>query len=276
MRNIDKKWTLFIVSTFICVYGILYTLLNVTFAADVLPVDKNFTDINFYKCVIDSYNENYSLNLDYDEMMDYNKLKNLKVLKCNNKDLMDRDKIVSSKGIELITSLEKLTLTYTNIANIDLSSNKMIREIDLEGNTLIDNLYVYKGEKTFLNKVVNVSGELINNEVVWNNQNRNVVDISFYNMVYAKDIGKAVILGESNFGYNVINNINVINISSSKYKIDEAGSRIFIDDINNFDIQDIYCNDDNVLIEVYYNDLELYVKYNDNILKKFVLVEGDV
>lgn len=276
MRNIDKKWILFIISTLICVYGILYTLLNVTFAADVFPIDKNFTDINFYKCVVDSYNDNYSLNLDYDEMMDYNKLKNLKIVTCNNKDLMDRDKIMSLKGIELITSLENLTLTYTNVTDIDLSSNKMIKEIDLEGNKLIDNLYIYRGEKTFLNNAVNVSSELINNEVIWNNQNRDVVDISFYNMVYAKNIGKAVILGESNFGYSVINNINVISISSSKYKIDEANSKIFIDDINNFDIQDIYCNDDNVLIEVYYNNLELYVKYNDDILKKFVLIEEDV
>lgn len=273
MRNVDKKWALFVVATVVCLYGICYTLVNVTFAINVLPVDDNFNDINFYKCVIDSYNSMYSLKLDYDDMMDYDKLKNLKSINCSNKEVMERDKIISLKGIELMTSLEDITLTYTNVTNMDLSNNKLLKKINLEGNVFVDNLYVYKGERVFLNDGVNLSNKIISNNITWNNQNRNILDINFYSMIYAKDNGVAVVLGESNLGYSVINNIHVVSISSLKYEI--VNDKIYVDDVSNFNIQDIECNDDNVLLELHYNSLELYVKYNENILKKFVLVEGD-
>ena len=259
MRNIDKKWALFGASTIICLYGILYTLLNVTFAVKAMPIDNNFNDINFYKCVIDSYNSTYSLKLDYDDMMDYNKLKDIKVISCDNKDVMERDKIISLKGMELITSLEDISLTYTSLSNIDLSNNKNIKKINLEGNSLISNLYVYKGEKIFLNDGLDISNEFVNNDIVWSNQNKDIVDVNFYNMVYAKDNGVAVILGRSNLGYDVINNIHVISISSLKYEI--VKDTIYIDNINDFNIQDIECNDENVTIIIWNYMLNIMMIY---------------
>ena len=92
-------------ASLICLYGVFYTLINVTFAVRSMPVDSHFDDINFYKCVIDNYNMTYSLELDYEEMMDYSKLNQLKSLTCNNKDVKSIDKISSVKGIELMTSL---------------------------------------------------------------------------------------------------------------------------------------------------------------------------
>lgn len=276
MKNVDKKWALFIISTFVCMYGIGYTLINVTFAIDVLPVDDRFNDNNFYRCVIDTYNSLYSLNLDYTERMDDYKLRNIKSLSCNDKDMIDRNKINSFKGIELMTSLEEVNLTYTNATKIDLSNNINLNKVNLEGNKFIDNLYVYNGETMFLNTGVVLPGQLISNKVSWSNNNREMIGISFYGKVTTKNTGVTSVYGKSSLGYEVVNNIYVVDISSSKYHVDDIKSKIYIDNIHNFNIQDIECNDDNVYLELYYNDMELYVKYNDNVLKKFELIERDV
>ena len=65
MRNIDKKWFLFILATAGCFYGIFYTLVNTTFAIKYeIPVDAHFDDMNFYECVVDSYNLEYDTKLE--------------------------------------------------------------------------------------------------------------------------------------------------------------------------------------------------------------------
>ena len=80
MRNIDKKWALFAIATIFSFYGIFYTLINTTFAVEyVLPIDKHFDDMNFYECVVDSYNLEFSMNMSYDQVLDYEKLKKLRI-----------------------------------------------------------------------------------------------------------------------------------------------------------------------------------------------------
>lgn len=259
-------------ATIICLYGVCYTLINVTFAVKSMPIDTHFDDINFYKCVIDEYNMVYETKLDYDDMMDYSKLNKLKSLSCNNKDLMHRDKITSIRGIELMSSLEELSLVYTNLTSINLSGNGKIKNINLEGNILSDTLYVYNGEKVNLNKGVRLSNNFINH-MSWTNQNEDVVEVMDNNIVYGKKNGFAIVSGKSDLGYNVINNVHVVSIYSLKYGIDNE--YIYIDNMKSFDISDIGCTDDNVMLELYYGSMELYVKYNDNVLKKFILVERD-
>lgn len=275
MRNIDKKWTLFVIATVVCFYGICYTLLNYTFAASVIPVDKNFDDINFYQCVVDSYNYTYSLDLSYESKMDYNKLKKLTILKCDDTKTLDRDKIVSVKGIELMTSLEEVSLINTNISDIDLSNNKMIKSLDLTGNVFVNNFYVYNGEEMLMGNGINLVSKLVDNNITWVNSNTNFLDVSFYGKVKTKKNGLASVVGESSLGYKVINNVNVVNIFSSKYVIDNVRDKIYIDDIKNFNVLDIECGSEEISIEVYFNTMELHVKHDENILKKFILIEKD-
>lgn len=275
MRNIDKKWALFVIATIVCFYGICYTLINSTFATHTIPVDDNFDDINFYRCVIDSYNNAYSLELSYDEMMDYNKLRNLTILECDNKEELDRNKIISIKGIDLISNLEFISLRNTKLSNIDLSKNKKIKSLDLSGNLFVNNLYVYNGNKVLIDNGVSLANNDVYNNITWKEYDKNFIDINLYGMINTRKAGSTSVIGESSLGYSVINNINIINIYSSEYKIDEENNKIFIDDIRNFNIQNIESNNDDVYLEVYFNSMELYVKYNDNILKKFILIERD-
>lgn len=297
MRNIDKKWALFVIATVVSFYGIFYTLINTTFAVEYdVPVDRHFDDMNFYKCVVDSYNLEFSTDVSYEQVLDYEKLKKLSILKCNkNENSLEVDKIMSLRGIELLTSLESVSLAYNNISKIDLSNNLRLLSLDISynelkevnlsennklsflninGNTFVNDLYVYNGEGVYLKDNIKISSNLINDDIKWNTENNNLLNITFYHMAYAKDNGFAVVNGESSLGYKVINNIKSISISSEKYEIDEEKSYIYIDSLNNFDIQNIICDDENVSLEVYFNDSILEVKYNDKVLKKFKLIEG--
>lgn len=295
MRNIDKKWALFVMATAVSFYGICYTLIQSTFAMKYeMPIDSHFDDINFYKCVVDSYNLEFSMENSYEDVMDYEKLKKLSILKCNkNKDTLEQDKIISVKGIEILTGLENISLAYNNISNIDLSSNKRLLSLDISynnlygmdlsendrlqflnmtGNKIARDLYVYNENNIRLDDGIKLSSDLILNNIKWEAMDNS--DIILLNeIVYGEKNGTAIIYGKSNLGYDIINNINVISITSNKYLIDEENNNIYIENINDFDIQDIVCSNDNVVLEMYTNDMKLYVKYNDDVLKKFNIVE---
>jgi len=298
LRNIDKKWALFVIATVVSFYGICYTLINTTFAVEYdLPIDRHFEDMNFYKCVVDAYNLEFSTDVSYDQVLDYDKLKKLSILKCNkNENTLEVDKIMSLKGIELLVSLENVSLAYNNISKIDLSNNlrllsldisynelnevnlsknKMLSFLNINGNTFVNDLYVYNGEGVYLKDNIKISSDLIKDDISWNTENKNIINTTFYHMAYAKDNGLAVVNGESSLGYKVINNIKVISISSDKYEIDEEKSYIYIDNLNNFNIQDIMCDDNNISLELYLNDSMLEVKYEDKVLKEFKLIETE-
>jgi len=295
LRNIDKKWALFAIATAVSFYGICYTLIQSTFSIEYeYPIDSHFEDMNFYKCVVDSYNLEFSMDNSYEDVMDYEKLKKLSILKCNkNENTLEQDKIISVKGIEILTGLENVSLAYNNISNIDLSNNTRLLSLDVSYNNLYDvdlrknerlqflningskfvkDLYVYNGNNIRLDGGIKLSSDLILNDIKWEVMGDN--DIILLNeIIYGEKDGTATIYGKSNLGYDIINNINVISITSNKYQIDEENNNIYIENINNFDIQDIVCSNDNVVLEMYTNDMKLYVKYNDNVLKEFNIIE---
>lgn len=295
MRNIDKKWALFVMATVVSFYGIFYTLINTTFAIKLeVPVDQHFEDMNFYKCVVDAYNLEFSANASYDQMLDYEKLKNLSVLKCDkNENTLVQDKIISVKGIELLTSLKNVSLVYNNISEIDLSNNLGLLSLDvsynklsridlsrnqklqfvkLEGNVFENNLYVYKDGYVSLMEFIKFPGDLVQEDIMWSVNSNNVVNVT-NNDAYAKENGSTIVKGISSLGFEVINHVNVISISSDKYIIDEENSYIYIENLDDFNIENIKCSDDNVTLELYINNGRLNVKYNDIILKEFKLLE---
>lgn len=298
MKNIDKKWLLFIMATVVSFYGICYTLVNSTFAMKFdMPIDSHFEDMNFYKCVVDSYNLEFSMNVSYNDIMDYDKLRNLSTLSCNKKqDTLEVDKIISVKGIEILTSLKNIFLSYNNISSLDLSNNldvlrldisyndlfelnlvdnKKINDLNVIGNKILNNNYVYKGNNVNLNTGIHINSKVILNNIEWIIESNNDV-IEVGDTINAKNNGVATIYGKSNLGYEIINNIHVVNITSDKYQIDELNNCIYIDNLNDFNLQDINCDDEDVTLELYENDRSLFVKYNDDMLKEFNLVEKNL
>ena len=88
------------------------------------PANKAFDDQNFYNCVIDAYNKENSASLPYTTNLTTEQLKTIIGVFCSktyNTD--DSKKIVSTKGLELMTNLTTLRVTYNKITNLDVSHN---------------------------------------------------------------------------------------------------------------------------------------------------------
>ena len=99
MKNIEKKWTLFLIATFVTFFGVVNVLLKGTKANEV-PVNTNFDDINFYKVVVDTYNEEYGTDYDYTYNLSDDELKSIFELVVVENSDDESDMITSLKGIE--------------------------------------------------------------------------------------------------------------------------------------------------------------------------------
>ena len=100
-------------------------------SGDEAPVNTAFDDINFYKCVVDKYNaeENASKNHKEDSLSNI-ELSRIYYLDCSNQN------IESTKGIEKLTDLETLNLSYNKLTSIDFSKNEVLRKVILKNNQL--------------------------------------------------------------------------------------------------------------------------------------------
>lgn len=123
--------------------GLVFSMFLIAFASynvnklfanlsgDEAPVNTAFDDINFYKCVVDKYNaeENASKNYKEDSLSNI-ELSRIYYLDCSNQN------IESTKGIEKLTDLETLNLSYNKLTSIDFSENEVLRKVILKNNQL--------------------------------------------------------------------------------------------------------------------------------------------
>ena len=132
MKNIEKKWTILIVATFVTFFGIGYTLLKGTSAVTEVPTNPAFDDMNFYKCVVDAYNKKNKTDLGYDINLTDEQLQTIINLTCNEKN------VVSSSGVEKMTWLESLVIRNNKLTLLDISKNVKLRSLDIENNELTE------------------------------------------------------------------------------------------------------------------------------------------
>lgn len=109
--------------------------INRTDAEDTTPANTAFDDYNFYKVVIDAYNENHS-HVDYNHNLTDNELQSITVINYDKTNLSVTAKIRSVKGIEKLTNLESLVLNDTYIKTIDLSQNRKLVTLALKNGEL--------------------------------------------------------------------------------------------------------------------------------------------
>ena len=139
MKNIEKKWLLFVIATVVSCYGIGYNLIKGTRATDnMMPVNDAFDDVNFYRCVVDSYNMEYSTEYDYTTYnLSDDELSMITYLDCNGVDdeyNVRDDRVKSVKGIEKMRFLTHIRLAYQLLTNIDLKNNLDLQFLDLSSN----------------------------------------------------------------------------------------------------------------------------------------------
>ncbi len=106
--------------------------------ADDTPANSAFDDFNFYKCVIDAYNEKHlGSQKQYSDNLSDTELESIISLDCSkNANTLDAEKITSAKGLEKITELKTLRLLHNNLSEIDVTSNTELTSLNLTGNNL--------------------------------------------------------------------------------------------------------------------------------------------
>ena len=132
----------------ICIVGSAYynltkpTKINSFIASKIYktPANKAFTDENFYKCVVDSYNDKNGTSVAYTENLTDEQLKTITQLNCSGLKKSDDEKIISVNGLEKLEFLQTLDVSYNLIENIDISNLKTsnLRELYANDNKLLE------------------------------------------------------------------------------------------------------------------------------------------
>ena len=137
------------------------------------PVNKNFTDMNFYKCVIDNYNSKYDYTdwvpkLSYDDNITDEQLNVIEYLDCSvstvKRDadgniirksfrtdddgnmIPERDiislglDIKDTNGIEKLHNLKILSMSNDTFSSIDLSNNSLLTSVVISNNSSISEI----------------------------------------------------------------------------------------------------------------------------------------
>ena len=123
--------------------------------AEEIP-NQAFDDYNFYKCVIDNYNTKNTKEEEYTHNLTDDELNTITNLSCSGKSKLEEEKIVSVKGLEKLTNLNSIDLSYNNISTIDVKQHSELTEIlmyynnltelDVTSNLKLKTLSIYNNE----------------------------------------------------------------------------------------------------------------------------------
>ena len=98
--------------------------------AEEIP-NQAFDDYNFYKCVIDNYNTKNTKEEEYTHNLTDDELNTITNLSCSGKEKSEEEKIVSVKGLEKLTKLTEIDLSYNNISSIDVKQYPELTDLSL-------------------------------------------------------------------------------------------------------------------------------------------------
>ena len=176
------------------------------------------------------------------------------------------------------TALTYLSVTTNQLTELDVSKNTALIDLYVHNNTFVTNIIIYKGginvdnDNRFVKLPEGKTSTLTSlksddNDVNIDDNNININKIGEYVVTadYKHDI-------QNNFNtYSGTYNIKVIEITSDKYVIDEEDSYIYTgtDTDNNTILSNI--NLDSECTKVIENN-ELIIKYKDEVLKKFKVI----
>lgn len=294
--KLNKKGGLILFNVLVLVVAIVVTvsLPKGTMANNETPANSAFDDINFYKCVVDAYNEKNETSLDYTTSLNDEQLQNITEITCSNEGKSDEDKISSVSGIEKLTSLTLIDLSYNlltsidvskiidlksldvsnnKLTSIDLSANESLTQLDIIDNPYSENLYVYKNKTIKLGDSVKIPSQLGWDSPRWESDDTNIVTIQDDNLVSALTVGSISVSGKVTDKYTITSTVNVVEVISSKYVINEDKSYIVITDFDEDSIKNNISASDNVLLELDLINYKLLAKDRyGQILKEFDLV----
>ena len=124
------------------------------------PANKAFTDDNFYKCVVDAYNSKNKTSLPYTTNLSDEQLETITVLECDMFNKSDEEKIKNVDGLEKLTALNWLNVSYNQLTELDVSKNTTLTILDADNNQLtkldVSKNTALKTLKVYNNKLTNL------------------------------------------------------------------------------------------------------------------------
>ena len=218
----------------------------------------------------------YYLYLGYNNIskLDISNNINLKYLGISENEVNELD---VSKNI----GLKYLDITDNKIKSLDLTNNINLTELFAKSNSFGDIIYAYKGEKVKLPEFIKLPEQL--NEWIPNytSDDENIAKVNTTGEVLAKNIGTTSLKGKIDLVnadltlYADINiKVNVVELTSDKYTIDEGNNYIYVGTEHEFENikKNLKLSNDNVKLEINEENMTLYVKYKENILKEFKII----
>lgn len=193
-----------------------------TFAESSAYIEAGFKDKGLYECVVRAFNEDNNASKTVDDILTSDELKKIMKLGCINSS--SENKIIDATGIEKMTELTELSLSYNKLTSIDLSKNTKLTSLFLLGNAGMSTIDVSKNldlsilvmgynglesldisHNTKLTRLEVFSGKLASLDVS-NNINLTKLDIS-YNKISQ----------ESLVGLEKLSNLTILDIRGNKF-----------------------------------------------------------
>ncbi|MBO5183552.1 MAG: leucine-rich repeat domain-containing protein, partial [Bacilli bacterium] len=219
---------------------ILYTkpvIKNITIEANTYktPANSAFKDENFYKCVVDNYNQQNNTSIGYDVSLTDEQLETITSVKCDGTDKESNERINNTSGLEKLTSITNLELYANQISSINLSKNIILKNlelsfnqltgIDLSKNTSLTSLYLSNNQLTNIDLSKNTS--LRHVSIYWNqltnidlSQNTNLTELNLSdNQITDIDLSHNTDLTSLRLRNNKLTNIDL----SKNTKLRELG-----------------------------------------------------
>ena len=228
------------------------------------PANNAFTDENFYKCVVDAYNKKNNTSLPYTTNLSGEQLKTITELSCYAFNKPDNEKIKSIDGLEKLTALTYLDVSYNQLTSLDVSKNTALTKLYADRNPLTD-LDVSKN--TALTYLSVYSYQLTKLDV---SKNTALIDLDVYgNKLTNLDVSKNTALISLRVDSNQLTNLDVSNNTALEYLIANNNQLTNLDVSNNTALIYLYADSNQLTkLDVSKNTALTYLRASVNKLTK--------
>ena len=246
------------------------------------PANKAFTDENFYKCVVDAYNNKNNTSVAYTDNLTDEQLSTITSLYCSNKEIKEINGILKLSNVEYIDFGNNL------ITEANISSLNKLESFNFGGNDLLDGpkinnkvyLEVDKKYKLKLNLSLPQQFEIEYSDVMNRTLFEKISDNEFnitLSVTYGTEMGiKIKNINTNNYsnvyywlvGYKINAIDDIILFNDENYIVNPFISPIEYDELNNFTIkhscEDISINQ-NIITSTKSTDCKLTIVGPNNI-----------
>ena len=233
IKKIFNQKTRNILSIIIIILGVAFLInyifytpsyINAYIATNIYkePANKYFDDDNFYKCVVDAYNNENNPSIPYTQSLSDSQLGSIKKVIVS-----DYAEVKSAKGVEKLTALTVLYVENNKLTTIDVSNNTALTGLNVERNQLTT-LDVSKN--TALTYLSVFSNQLTTLDV---SNNTALTELRVdYNQLTTLDVGKNTKLTELNVDNNQLTTIDVSN-NTALTELGVWGNKLTTIDVSN-------------------------------------------